>query len=75
MEAPQPRPQAQVQGAGNPPLDFFSPMSIVVWLTVFSPIIISIVPNIVNDNIRIKAFVKYVKSAKLIRRLKPKITQ
>ena len=35
-------PQAQVQGAGNPALDFFSPMSIVVWLTVFSPIIISL---------------------------------
>jgi hypothetical protein len=42
MEAPLPRPQGQVQGAGNPPLDFFSPMSIVVWLTVFSPIIISL---------------------------------
>ena len=35
------RPQVQVQGAGNAALDFFSPMSIVVWLTVFSPIIIS----------------------------------
>ena len=35
-------PQAQVQGAGTPALDFFSPMSIVVWLTVFSPIIISL---------------------------------
>ena len=35
-------PQAQVQGAGNAALDFFSPMSIVVWLTVFSPIIISL---------------------------------
>ena len=34
--------QAQVKGAGNPPLDFFTPMSIVVWLTVFSPIIISL---------------------------------
>ena len=42
MEAPLPRPQGQVQGAGNPPLDFFSPMSIVVWFTVFSPIIISL---------------------------------
>ena len=40
MEAP--RPQVQVQGAGNAALDFFSPMSIVVWLTVFSPIIISL---------------------------------
>ena len=39
-QAQQPQPQ-QVQGAGNPPLDFFSPISIVVWLTVFSPIIIS----------------------------------
>ena len=38
MEAP----QAQVQGAGNAALDFFSPMSIVVWLTIFSPIIISL---------------------------------
>jgi hypothetical protein len=36
------RSQAQVKGAGNPPLDFFTPMSIVVWLTVFSPIIISL---------------------------------
>ena len=42
MEAPRLRPQAQVQGAGNAALDFFSPMSIVVWLTVFSPIIISL---------------------------------
>jgi hypothetical protein len=40
MEAPQ--AQAKVQGAGNAALDFFSPMSIVVWLTVFSPIIISL---------------------------------
>jgi hypothetical protein len=37
MDAP-----PQVQGAGNAALDFFSPMSIVVWLTVFSPIIISL---------------------------------
>jgi len=36
------RPQVQVQGAGDAALDFFSPMSIVVWLTVFSPIIISL---------------------------------
>ena len=42
MEAPRLRPQAQVQGAGNAALDFFTPMSIVVWLTVFSPIIISL---------------------------------
>ena len=42
MEAAGLRPQAQVQGAGNAALDFFSPMSIVVWLTVFSPIIISL---------------------------------
>jgi hypothetical protein len=34
--------QVQPQGAGDPALDFFSPMSIVVWLTVFSPIIISL---------------------------------
>ena len=34
-------PPPQVKGAGNPPLDFFTPMSIVAWLTVFSPIIIS----------------------------------
>ena len=40
MERPQ--AQVQVQGAGNGALDFFSPMSIVVWLTVFSPIIISL---------------------------------
>lgn len=40
MDAP--RPQVQVQGAGDAALDFFSPMSIVVWLTVFSPIIISL---------------------------------
>ena len=39
---PRPRPQVQVQGAGDAALDFFSPMSIVVWLTVFSPIIISL---------------------------------
>ena len=37
-----PRPRPQVQGAGDAALDFFSPMSIVVWLTVFSPIIISL---------------------------------
>ena len=40
MERPQ--EQVQVQGAGNGALDFFSPMSIVVWFTVFSPIIISL---------------------------------
>jgi hypothetical protein len=40
MDAPQ--EQVQPQGAGDPALDFFSPMSIVVWLTVFSPIIISL---------------------------------
>ena len=31
----------RLQGAGDTALDFFTPISLVVWLTVFSPIIIS----------------------------------